>query len=119
MNSDIGGEDEQTSAVEVEVVEITYSVVEEEEDQIGGVEMTVTIMEIIIGITTVAAPMTANGIITTITMANVGITITPPNWAITITITHPEETSETYQIPSQRSWIRRHILRWQQRWDLF
>ena len=119
MTLEVEGEEEQTSVVEVKVVEIPYLVVEEEENQISGVDMTVTIMETMIGITTVAAPIMANGIITTITMANVGITITPPNWAITITITHPEETSETYQIPSQRSWIRRHILRWQQRWDLF
>ena len=102
MNSDVEGDEEQTLGVEVEVVEITYSVVEEEEDQTSGVEMTVTIMETIIGITTVAAPMTANGIITTITMAN---------GEMIITVRAPQEISAMYQIPRQLSWIWRHIPR--------
>ena len=98
---DVEGEEDQTSAVEVKVVEITYSVVEEEEDQISGVEMTVTTMETIIGITTVAAPMTANGIIKTITMANGEITITTASGVIIITSRAPQETSKTHQIPIQ------------------
>ena len=79
MTLDVEGEEEQTSVVKDEVVGITYLVVEEEEDQISGMEMTVIILETIIGITTVAAPMAANGIITTITAANGGIIITTAN----------------------------------------
>ena len=92
---DVEGDKEQTSVVEDEVVKITYSAVEEEEDQISGVEMTDTIMETIIGIVTGAAPMTASGVVTT----------TPANGAIIVTISSPPETSGTYRIPSQQSWI--------------
>ena len=80
--------------VEDEVVEIPYSVVEEEEDQIGGMEMTGTTMETIIGITTGSAPMTSNGEITTTSTAN---------GAIIRIISPPQETSRTYRIPSQPS----------------
>ena len=79
------------------MVEITYLVVEEEEDQISGVKMMGTTMETIIGITTRAAPMVANGVITT----------TTANGAILITVRTPQETSGTYRIPSQPSWIRK------------
>ena len=101
MNSDTGGEEDQTSAVEDEVVKINYSVVEDEEDQISGVEMTDTTMETMIGIITGAATMTASGVITTTTTANGAITITMVNGAIIITIRAPQETRGTYRIPSQ------------------
>ena len=104
---DMEGEEEQTSAVEVEVVEITYLVVEEEEDQISGVEMTVTTME-----TTVVAPLTDNGVITTITMATGETTITTTNGAVIIASRGPQETSEMYRIPSQWSCILKRIPRW-------